>query len=191
MANSSIIESVKNKVIKEFIKDKEIVQAINSPTVPIDSPEDLINTHIFDYNQNPNTINTVATFITVQVHIPYTHGQTAFVKPTLEIWIISHEKHMIVNNIPKVKSNRNDYLSRLIDTKINGKDGYGIGRMNVIVYITMHQHQVTFQLLHDFGVGSNLIDKGCIALLGYLFLYTMMGLTPPAVIDAVVMVPGT
>ena len=131
MANSSIIESVKNKVIKEFIKDKEIVQAINSPTVPIDSPEDLINTHIFDYNQNPNTINTVATFITVQVHIPYTHGQTAFVKPTLEIWIISHEKHMIVNNIPKVKSNRNDYLSRLIDTKINGKDGYGIGTMKL------------------------------------------------------------
>ena len=63
--------------------------------------------------------------------------------------------------------------------------------MHIIVYIAMHQHQVTFQLLHDFGVGSNLIDKGCIALLGYLFLYTVMGFTPPAVIDTVVMIART
>ena len=44
-----------------------------------------------------------------------------FVKPTVEIWIISHYEHMKINNIPKVKSNRNDYLSMLIDNEINGK----------------------------------------------------------------------
>ena len=68
MANSSIIESAKNKIIKEFIKDENIAKAINSSTVT--SAEKLIGTHIFDYHQNPNTINTVETFITIQVHIP-------------------------------------------------------------------------------------------------------------------------
>ena len=60
MANSSIIKKAKNKIIKEFIKDKAIVQAINSSEIT--SPEKLKGTHIFDYHQNPNTINTVQTF---------------------------------------------------------------------------------------------------------------------------------
>ena len=133
MANSSIIGKAKNKIIKEFIKDKDIVAAINSSEVT--SPEKLKGTHIFDYHQNPHTINTVETFITVQVHIPqpFSFEDKTFVKPTVEIWIISHEKHMIVDNIPKVTENRNDYLSRLIDNKLNGKSGFGIGKLNLIV----------------------------------------------------------
>ena len=39
MANSSIIKRAKNKIIKEFIKDKDIVQAINSSEIT--SPEKL------------------------------------------------------------------------------------------------------------------------------------------------------
>lgn len=131
MANSSIIDKAKNKIIKEFIKDKQIVEAIDSSNVT--SPEKLVNTHIFNYHQNPNTINTVETFITVQIHIPqpFTVNDDAFVKPTVEIWIISHQKHMIVDNIPKVTANRNDYLSELIDIKLNGKLGFGIGTLKL------------------------------------------------------------
>ena len=132
MANSSIIRKAKNKIVKEFIKDPDIVAAINSTTVNSNESEKLINTHIFNYNQNPHTLNIVGTFITIQVHIPqsyYNDYNTSdkFVKPTIEIWIISHEKHMIVDNVPKVNQNRNDYLSELIDNKINGKRGFGIG----------------------------------------------------------------
>ena len=131
MANSSIIGIAKNKIIKEFIKDKEIVEAIHSHTIT--SPEKLVNTHIFNYHQNPNTINTVETFITVQVHIPqpFSFNDDIFVKPTVEIWIISHEQHMIVDNISKVTDNRNDYLSKLIDNKLNGKSGFGIGTLKL------------------------------------------------------------
>ena len=39
---------------------------------------------------------------------------------------------MIVDNVPKVTENRNDYLSRLIDNKLNGKSGFGIGKLNLI-----------------------------------------------------------
>lgn len=133
MANSSIIRKAKNKIVKDFIKDPEIVAAINSDKIKPNEPEKLINTHIFNYNQNPHTLNTVGTFITIQVHIPHDYytdynASVTRVRPTIEIWIISHEKHMKVGDeAPKVTQNRNDYLSELIDNKINGKSGFGIG----------------------------------------------------------------
>lgn len=125
MANSQFITTAKNAIIKEFIKDQRIVDAIHATDVA--SPEKLKGTHIFDYHQNPNTINKVGTFITIQVHeqTPFYESQ-AFIVPTIEIWIFSHESHMIVDNIPKVNINRNDYLSQLIDEKLNGKN-IGIG----------------------------------------------------------------
>lgn len=132
MANSSIIRKAKNRIVKEFIKDPDIVAAINSSEIKSTEPEKLINTHIFNYNQNPHTLNKVGTFITIQVHIPQSYytdynASVTRVKPTIEIWIISHEKHMTVDNVPKVTQNRNDYLSELIDNKFNGKSGFGIG----------------------------------------------------------------
>lgn len=131
MANSSIIGKAKNKIIKEFIKDDTIIQAIGSSTVT--SAEKLVGTHIFNYHQNPNTINTVETFITIQVHIPQSfYNNTIFISPTIEIWIISHEKHMIVDNIPKITDNRNDYLSKLIDNKLNGRSDFGIGELKLL-----------------------------------------------------------
>lgn len=131
MANSSIIGKAKKKIIKEFIKDNEIVQAIGSSKIT--SAEKLIGTHIFNYHQNPNTIDTVETFITIQVHIPKSfYEDETYVKPTVEIWIISHEKHMIVDNVPKVTDNRNDYLSELIDNRLNGRSDFGIGKLKLL-----------------------------------------------------------
>lgn len=137
MANSSIIRKAKNKIIKEFIKDPDIIAAIDSSEVKSNEPEKLIYKHIFDYNQNPHTLNIVGTFITIQVHIPQSYyndysASAVLVKPTIEIWIVSHEKHMKVNNIPKITQNRNDYLSELIDRKINGKRGFGIGETRLL-----------------------------------------------------------
>lgn len=133
MANSSIVGYAKNKIIKEFIKDQGIVDAIGCDKG--DTGEKLVNTHIFNYNQNPNTMNDVQTFITIQVHIPQSYGygtSTVYVSPTIEIWIISHEKHMNVDNVPKVTENRNDYLARLIDEKLNGRTDIGIGKLVLV-----------------------------------------------------------
>lgn len=128
MANSSFISRAKNIIIKEFIKDIDIVEAIDSRSVDPNHPQDLIGTHIFDYHQNPDTITTVQTFITVQVHIPQPYNiDKILINPTIEIWIVSHEDHMIVDNVPKITMNRNDYLSVLIDNKINGRSDFGIG----------------------------------------------------------------
>lgn len=138
MANSSVISTAKNKIIKEFIKDDDIVKAIGCADGV--SAEELIGKHIFDYHQNPHTLNTVQTFITIQVHIPepmgYYNTNYTFVHPTVEIWIISHEQHMNVDDVPKVKVNRNDYLSMLIDSKLNGRsDLGGLGKLDLIYNI--------------------------------------------------------
>lgn len=137
MANSTIIGKIKNKIVKEFINDETIVAAIDSQREDVIEPEDLIYTHIFDYNQNPYTLRDVQTFITIQVHIPEDHSfnntiRKSYVHPTIEIWITSHENHMKVDNIPKITQNRNDYLSHLIDKKLNGSDGYGIGKLQLL-----------------------------------------------------------
>ena len=132
MANSSIINIAKNKIIKEFIKDKEIVEAIHSSKISKDTPEDLINTHIFDYHQNPQTLDEVNTFITIEVNIPEPfYWEKTYVHPIVEIYIYSHEKHMKVDNVPKITMNRNDYLSTLIDKKLNGKSGFGISDLKL------------------------------------------------------------
>lgn len=160
MANSSIIGLAKNKIIKEFIKDADIVTAIDSSNV--ESTEKLVGTHIFNFHQNPNTINTVETFITVQVHIPrIISGNNKFVKHTVEIWIISHEQHMVVDNVPKITDNRNDYLSRLIDSKLNGRSDFGIGELKLTSNIegSYQQNYLYRQMIFE---GTDINDSLCI-----------------------------
>ena len=67
MANSNIITTIKNHVIKTLIKDANIVAAIDSSTVPKDKPEELLYTHIFDYNQNPYKVEDVGYSFTLEV----------------------------------------------------------------------------------------------------------------------------
>lgn len=126
MANSSSISAIKDKVIKEILKNDLLIKVI----APKD-PENLINTHIFRYHQNPNTLNTAITFLTIQVHIPKNEEQNKrWVKPILEIWIISHEKKMNLGlSFPGITADRNDYLSQLLDDSLNGRTGFGSGEL--------------------------------------------------------------
>lgn len=127
MANSSIITDLKTKVITEIINDETLFYAINSPDINnFEDSAKLINTHLFRYNQNPIVLDKSITFLTFQVHMPKTYGFNRWVKPHLEIWIISHVDCMKVDNIPKIIANRNDYISELLDVKFNGRTTLGL-----------------------------------------------------------------
>lgn len=129
MANSSSITLLKQNVIKELIDDPLIVKAIGSPDYdssnPVSSGEDAENNYIFTWNRHPDNIAEELTFITLQVNI--NKYSTEWVKPTLKITIYSHNNHMNLNSedFPDISSNRNDYLSQLIDVKLNGRTGFG------------------------------------------------------------------
>lgn len=129
LANSLIISSIKDKLIKEIINDEALFHAINSPDITsFEDSDELINKHIFRYNQNPITLDKAITFLTLQVHIPQIYDRSGvWVKSAVEIWIISHESCMIVNNIPRISADRNDYISQLLDEKFNGRSDLGSG----------------------------------------------------------------
>ena len=134
MANSSIIETAKNSIVREIISDEEIINAIDARAITLDNADELIDKHVFDYHQNPSVLQDMDTFITIQVDIPPLFRDSiglTRVRPKVEIWICSHYNHMRVDNIPKIKSNRNDYLSRLLDRKLNGSTKFGIGKLNL------------------------------------------------------------
>lgn len=130
MANSSIISRMKDKLITEIINDEELFRAIDSPNIKsFDNADQLVGTHIFNYHQNPLTLKEVQTFLTIQVHIPKTYDRNnTWVSPRLEIWIISHQDHMKVDNVPKITANRNDYISQLLDLKFNGRREIGVSK---------------------------------------------------------------
>ena len=111
-------------------KDDDIFYAIDASDC--ENGGDLINTHIFRYNKNPETITKVITFLTVMAHTRTKDRNGDFVIPTLEIWIYSHDDHMKMSS-KITKDNRNDYISRLLDQKFNGSTEYGgVGKLKLI-----------------------------------------------------------
>lgn len=130
MPNSSIIDDMKTRVQDAILADSLLVKAIDAKDVTEDNVADLIGTHIFTFAQNPNLVQSSETFLTIQVHIPqYNSPDYRWVHPVLEIWIISHNRHMRVDNIPRIRANRNDFISQLLDEKFNGSTDFGYGQM--------------------------------------------------------------
>lgn len=130
MPNSSIIDDMKTRVQDAILADPLLVKAIDAKDVTEDNVADLIGTHIFTFAQNPNLVQSSETFLTIQVHIPqYDSPDYRWVHPVLEIWIISHNRHMRVDNIPRIRANRNDFISQLLDEKFNGSTDFGYGQM--------------------------------------------------------------
>lgn len=130
MPNSSIIDDMKTRVQDAILADPLLVKAIDAKDVTEDNVADLIGTRIFTFAQNPNLVQSSETFLTIQVHIPqYNSPDYRWVHPVLEIWIISHNRHMRVDNIPRIRANRNDFISQLLDEKFNGSTDFGYGQM--------------------------------------------------------------
>lgn len=130
MANSSSISEMKEKVVNAIMHDDTFFYAFDADDC--ENGGDLINTHIFKYNKNPNTITGAITFMTVMVHTKSRDKNGTFVTPTLELWIYSHNDHMKMN--PRItKDNRNDYIAMLLDDMFNGSTEYGgIGKLQLM-----------------------------------------------------------
>lgn len=130
MANSTSISAFKEKVVKAICGDDLIFYTFD--TNDCENGGDLVGTHIFKYNKNPETITETITFMTVMVHTKSRDRNGAYVTPTLEIWIYSHQDHMDMD-YKVTKDNRNDYLAMLLDEKFNGSTEYGgIGKLKLV-----------------------------------------------------------
>ena len=80
-----------------------------------------------------------------------------------------------------------------IETLVGADQGVdhadGVGRVDVVVDVAVHQHQMAFQVGGDLRIGLDAVDEGRVALVD-LLQDTVMLLAPPAVVDAVVVVAG-
>lgn len=130
MANSTSISEFKEQVVKAIAKDDDLFYAFDAKDC--ENGGDLIGTHIFKYNKNPETITETITFMTVMVHTKSRDKNGTYITPTLELWIYSHNDHMEMD-YKITKDNRNDYISMLLDKKFNGSTEYGgIGKLQLI-----------------------------------------------------------
>ena len=130
MANSTSISEFKERVVNAIMHDDTLFYAFDAKDC--ENGGDLLNTHIFKYNKNPNTITETITFMTIMVHTKASDRQGIYVTPTLEIWIYSHNDHMKMNS-KITKDNRNDYISMLLDDMFNGTTEYGgIGKLRLM-----------------------------------------------------------
>lgn len=128
MANSSIITDLKEKVVQEIIADEAFFYAIHPSDIKSVDDRDMLNgKHIFRYHQNPETLKLAGTFLTIQTHTSkYRQSNNVWIVPQLEIWVISHEEWMKVDNIPHIQDSRNDYIAKLLDQKFNGRNVLGV-----------------------------------------------------------------
>ena len=69
-------------------------------------------------------------------------------------------------------------------------DAEGVGRVDVVVDVAVHEEQVALEARGYLGVGGDFVGKSGVALLGDDFLDAVVGLAPPAVVDAVIVVAG-
>lgn len=130
MANGTSISVMKEKVCKAIANDETLFYAFDAKDC--ENGGDLIGTHIFKYNKNPDTITEAITFMTVMVHTKSRDRKGSFVTPTLEFWIYSHNDHMEMD-YKITKDNRNDYIGNLLDEKFNGSTEYGgIGELKLV-----------------------------------------------------------
>lgn len=126
MANSSTVSSLKERIIEEISNDEIFYYAIDPNPAIAKEGADLPDTYIFRYNKNPDIVLEAETFLTIMVDTKSRDLNKTFVTPTLTIFVYSHHRHMEVNNVPGIIENRNDYISKLLDKKLNGfVNGFG------------------------------------------------------------------
>lgn len=120
---------MKDKLILEIIHDKALFDAINSPDcTDFGNSAALVNSHVFGYQLSPEALTKAVTILTIQVHTAkedQDHPPGFRIRPTAEIWIISHKSCMEGQNIPGIFANRNDYISQLLDNRFNGRTSLG------------------------------------------------------------------
>lgn len=122
MANGTSISEIKRRVIDAITHDDTIFYAFDAKDC--ENGGDLIDTHIFNNNKIPETVENVSTYMTVMVQTRSSGRNKTFVIPTLEFYIYVHYRHMKMD-YKITKDNRCDYISELLENMFNGSTEYG------------------------------------------------------------------
>ena len=136
MANSSLVMQAKINILIALQNDERIVEALDLHDD--ENAEDLMGVRLFPYWFVPQTQETVKTYICVEAGIDAleksrasTVNEKVYDIATIKVYVISHQNDLYMNKAG-VSAIRTDYLSCLIDEKLNGSTDFGLGTLQRI-----------------------------------------------------------
>ena len=134
MAKSKVIRSWKNKIMSELSQDDEIINALGLN--PDESEDDLVWVRLYPHYYIPQTETDVRTYILVEIDIPErrtrygSNESDIWVRPTIVFYVLTHQEDMRMNMVGE-SGTRMDYLAELIEDKYEGREGFGVGTLQL------------------------------------------------------------
>lgn len=134
MGKSYCIRQWKNQIISELSQDDAIIEALGLN--PDESPDDLIWKRIFPHYYVETTESVVKTYLMVEIDIPErrtrygSSDSNIWVHPTIIFYVLTHQEDMRMNMVGE-SGTRMDYLAELIEEKYQGKEGFGVGTLEL------------------------------------------------------------
>lgn len=120
--NDDIIE-MKRLIKQQLIADTDILEALNNPTIDIDSPDEFLDNNIFGFIRIPTTQDTVRNFICFIVDDIEEHRFNEVMKyQQIQFTVICHLDDMKTN----YGMDRHDLLGYLIRDTMNWTNMFGL-----------------------------------------------------------------
>lgn len=159
MANSIVIVNWKNQILSELQNDDEIVKSLNVHSD--EDSDDLAWVRLFPHYYVPDVQEQVKTYICVEIDVQTVQNRYEPNKynilsyPEITFYVLSHQSDMHMN-VTGISATRTDYISYLLDKKYNGRNGFGVGRLQLVsniaysLNVTYRGRQLIFKTI-DFN----------------------------------------
>lgn len=134
MGKSYCIRQWKNQIISELSQNDAIIEALGLN--PDESPDDLVWKRIFPHYYVETTESVVKTYLMVEIDIPErrtrygSSDSNIWVHPTIIFYVVAHQEDMRMNIVGE-SGTRMDYLAELIEETYQGKEGFGVGTLEL------------------------------------------------------------
>jgi hypothetical protein len=114
---------MKRLIKQKLIADTDILEALNNPDIPLDSPDEFLDTNIFGFIRIPQTQDTVRNFICFTVDdIEDSRFNSHFKVQQIQFTCICHLEDMKT----KYGIDRHDLLGFLIRSVFNWSNDFGL-----------------------------------------------------------------
>lgn len=134
MGKSTCIRKWKNQIMSELSNDDNIINALGLN--PDESADDLVWHRLFPHYYVPKTEESVRSYIFVEINIPERRSRygesnaTIWVYPVIIFYVLTHQEDMQLNMVGE-SGTRMDYLAELIEEKYEGRQGFGVGELQL------------------------------------------------------------
>lgn len=131
---SECIRQWKNQIMSELSNDDNIINALGLN--PDESSDELVWNRYYPHYFIPQTESEVKSYVLVEIDIPESRlrygdsDSSIWVHPIIVFYVLVHQEDMRLN-IAGESGTRMDYLAELIENKYEGRQGFGVGELQL------------------------------------------------------------